>query len=131
MRRNIRCRGEVDYDFKHDILFFKSRNREYVKSIELDNFILDIDSKGFIVGIQIFEASKFLRINRVTLKDIPKWEFNIKTDRIKEGEKEVTKIEVRLVFTVRIRNQLIEKNPIIMPQPISELLPNRELVCAA
>ena len=129
--RKLKAKGEIDYDFKHDILFFKTKNREYVKSIELDNIILDIDSKGFIVGTQIFGASKFLRMDKIKLRDIPNWKFNINTEQIKKGEKAVTKIEVRLVFKVRIRNQLIEKNPIIMPQPITETLPNSELVCAA
>lgn len=129
--RKLKAKGEVDYDFKQDILFFKTKNREYVKSIELDNIILDIDSKGFIVGIQLFEASKFLRIDKIKLRNIPTWEFNINAEQIEKDGKAATKIEVRLVFKVRIRNQIIEKNPIIMPQPISEALPNSELVCAA
>ena len=129
--RRLKVKGEVDYDFKNDILFFKTKNREYIKSIELDNLILDIDSKGFIVGIQIFEASKFLKMDKITLKDVPNWEFSTKTDQIKDGKKTVTKIEIRLMFQVRIRNRLIEKNPIIMPQPISEGLPNSELTCVA
>ncbi len=132
MKNKIRKRkwkGEVDYDFKHDILFFKTRNREYIKSIELDNIILDIDSKGFIVGIQIFEASKFLRIEKIKLRDIPNWEFNTKTEQIKEQGKPITKIEIRLTFMVRVRNKLVEKNPIIMLQPITESLPNSDLVC--
>ncbi|MFH1053821.1 MAG: DUF2283 domain-containing protein [Candidatus Woesearchaeota archaeon] len=128
--RKLKGKGEVDYDFKHDILFFKTKNREYIKSVELDNIILDIDSKGFIVGIQIFEASKFLRINKIRLRDVPNWEFSIKTDKIKIRGKDATKIEIRLTFQVRFRNKLIEKNPIIMPQPITEVLPNTELFCA-
>ncbi len=73
-------KGEVDYDYKHDILFFKTKNREYEKSFEFDNLIIDIDKKGFIVGIQIFEASEFLRLSRIKLRDIPNWEFNTKTE---------------------------------------------------
>ena len=123
--------GEVDYDYKHDILFFKTKNREYVKSIEMDNIILDIDSEGLIVGIQMFEASKFLRMDKISLREIPKWEFSTKADKIKEGNKELTKIEIRLVFNVKIRNKLVEKNPIIMPQPTTINLPNSELFCVA
>lgn len=129
--KKVKWKGEVDYDFKQDILFFKSKNREYTRSIELDNIILDIDSKGFIVGIQILEASEFLRIDKIKLRDIPSWEFNTKTEQMEEQGKRITKIEIRLVFKVRIRNQLVEKNPIILPHPIAESLPNSELVCTA
>ena len=130
--KNIKKRkGEVDYDYKNDILFFKTKDRKYVKSIELNNIVLDIDSNGLIVGIQIFEASKFLRTDKLTLREIPNWEFYTKVDRIKEEGKEVTRIEIRLSFQVKFRNKLIEKNPIIMPQPTTEPLPNSELACVA
>lgn len=129
--KNIKAKGEVDYDLKNDILFFKTKNREYVKSVELDNIVLDIDSEGFIVGIQIFEASEFLKMSKINLRDVPKWEFNAKTEKVQENGKAVTKIEIRLVFQVRVRNKLIEKNPIIMPHPIMDVLPNSELVCVA
>ncbi len=130
-KKIIKHKGEVDYDYKNDILFFKTKDREYVKSVELDNIVLDIDSKGQIVGIQIFEASKFLRMNKVPLREIPNWEFFTKVDKIKENDKELTKIEIRLIFQVKVRNKVIEKNPIIMPQLISESLPASELACVA
>ncbi len=119
--RTLKGKGEVDYDYKHDILFFKTVDRKYVKSIELENLILDVDKEDFIVGIQIHEASKFLNISKAVLLKIPKWKFEA---NVNEG-----RIEVRLMFQVVVRNRLIEKNPIIM-QPISEPLPNSSLVCA-
>lgn len=118
--RHLEEKGICDYDYKHDILFFKIKNRKYDRSIELDNIILDIDKEDFIVGIQIFEASKFLLIPKSYLLKIPKWRFSAKSE---EG-----KIEVRLDFQMIIRNKIIGKNPIII-QPIQEELPNSELVC--
>jgi len=125
----MKRKGESDYDYKNDILFFKTKNREYSRSIESDNLVLDIDSKGLVVGVQIFEASKFLKITPLNLREVHKWEFSTKVDRIKVGKKEFTRIELRLTFNVKIRNKLVEKNPIIL-QPITEKLPNSELVCA-
>lgn len=116
----LKGKGEVDYDYKYDILFFKTRERDYVKSIELENMVLDIDKKGFIVGIQIFEASKFLNLSKNVLLKIPRWEFKT---TVREG-----RIEIRLMFQIVVRNKLIEKNPIIM-QPTSEHLPNSKLIC--
>ena len=72
IRRSIRGKGEVDYDFKHDILFFKIKDRRYAKSIELlDSIVADVDKDGFLVGIQIFDASKFLKLDKKELLSIP------------------------------------------------------------
>lgn len=128
--RYLKEKGEVDYDFKHDILFFKTKEREYKKSIELDNIVIDVDSKGFIVGIQLFEASDFLNMKKINLRNVTDWEFNTRAEPIKLNGTEATKIEIRLSFKVKYRNKIIEKNPIIMPQPIKGHLPNSELACA-
>ncbi len=118
--RSLRTKGQVDYDYAHDILFFKAVDREYFKSIEIDNIVIDIDKESLIVGIQIFEASKFLNVNKNTLLDILQWEFRT---IVNDG-----RIEIRLIFQIIVRNKVVEKNPIIM-QPIFETLPNSELIC--
>jgi uncharacterized protein YuzE len=118
----LKGKGEVDYDYKYDTLFFKTANREYAQSIEADNIILDVDKKGFIVGMQILEASKFLNASKLGLLKVAQWKYRAK---VHEG-----KIEIRLVFNIVIRNKIVEKNPIIM-QPTNQSLPNSELVCTA
>ena len=52
MKENFEGKGEFDYDYKHDILFFKIKEREYGKSIETNNLIIDIDKEEYLVGIQ-------------------------------------------------------------------------------
>ena len=121
-QKYLKEKGESDYDYKHDVLFFKTAERDYARSIELDNIVLDVDKEGFIVGIQIFEASRFLDLNKDTLLKIKHWQFEA---TVNEGN-----IEVRLVFSVVVRNRTIEKNPIIM-QSLSEPLPDSKLVCEA
>ena len=37
--------------------------------------VIDIDNEQFIVGIQIFDASKFLKIDKEHLRKIIKWQF--------------------------------------------------------
>ncbi|MFH0978580.1 MAG: DUF2283 domain-containing protein [Candidatus Woesearchaeota archaeon] len=118
--KNLKTTGESDYDYKHDILFLKSKNREYKKSVEMDNITVDIDQEGFVVGIQIFEASKFLNLKKEILMKIPRWEYKA---MLSEG-----KIEIRLLFKIKSRNKIIEKNPIIK-QVITESLPDSESVC--
>jgi len=105
---------------KNDILFFKVFEREYSRSMEINNIVLDLDKENFIVGIQILEASEFLNTSKSNLLKVPKWAFQAS---INEGE-----IEVRLEFQILVRNKLIEKNPIIM-QPTMGYLPNSTLTC--
>ena len=124
IKKSIQGKGEVDYDFKQDILFFKTKDRKYAKSIELlDNIVVDVDKEGFLVGIQIFDASEFLNLDKKELLSIPKWVFNA---NVYDGNK----IDIRLVFQIKVRNKIVEKNPIIAQQ-INQKLPNSEMICEA
>ena len=118
--KQLKAPGECDYDFKYDTLFFKVKDRDYSKSIEAGNFILDIDSENFLTGVQIPDASKLLGMDKIKLREIPKWSFE---SRIKDGF-----IEVRLVFQIQLRNKIIEKNPIVFQQAPAGL-PNSQLIC--
>ena len=113
-RRHLEGRGEMDYDYVNDILFFKISEREYDFSIEFQNMVIDVDEEKFIVGIQIFEASKFLRMSKVNLREIPNWRFNAKLEN--------NTIEIRLDYQLKIRNKVFEKNPIIIQENKSENL---------
>src|SRR3989338_3547425 len=106
MKRTLKAAGEFDYDFEHDILFFKTKEREYDRSIELDGIVIDIDKEDYIVGIQIFDASAFLNISKGNLLSVPKWGFRATLHD--------NRLEVRLVFQLKIRNKIVEKEPIII-----------------
>jgi len=112
--RHLEAEGEMDYDYVNDVLFFKIKDREYEFSIEFQNMVIDIDEEKFIVGIQIFEASKFLRMSKINLREIPKWKFNARLDN--------NTIEIRLDYQLRLRNKVFEKNPIIIQENKSESL---------
>lgn len=116
----IKGRGESAYDYKYDILFFKLPDRDYLKSIELDNVLLDIDKDGLIVGIRIFEASEFLNVSKSNLLKIPRWEF---VARVEDG-----RIAVRLTLAVVVRNKVVRKSPVII-QTTNNSLPNSEIIC--
>src|SRR3989338_6600679 len=95
MENRDKRKGEVDYDFKHDVLFFKTKDRKYAKSIELlDNIVIDVDKEGFLVGIQIFDASEFLNLDKKELLSIPKWVFNA---NVYDGNK----VDIRLTFQIK------------------------------
>ena len=112
--RHLEAEGEMDYDYANDVLFFKIKDREYDFSIEFQNMVIDVDEEKFIVGIQIFEASKFLRMSKVNLREIPKWRFQSKLEN--------NTIEIRLDYQLKVRNKIFEKNPIIIQENKSESL---------
>lgn len=118
--KHLEGQGEVDYDYVNDILFFKVKNRNYDRSLEFENLVIDIDNQNFITGIQIFDASKFLKVNKESLKNIPKWTFQA----VVIGEN----IEIRLNYEIITRNKTVEKNPIIIRENKANL-PVSEMIC--
>jgi len=117
--RHLEGKGEMDYDYVNDILFFKIKDRDYDFSLEFQNMVIDVDKEKFIVGIQIFDVSKFLGIKKEYLRQIPKWQFRSKIEN--------NVIEVRLFYQINIRNKIIEKNPIIIQENKSNL-PSPQMV---
>ena len=117
--RYLEAKGEMDYDYVNDILFFKVKDRLYDFSFEFQNMVIDVDKEMFIVGIQIFNASDFLGIPKINLREIPKWQFKA---RINQGL-----IELRLFYQIVVRNKIIEKNPIIIQENKANL-PSPQMV---
>jgi uncharacterized protein YuzE len=109
-KRQLKCKGEFDYDFVNDILFFKVKNREYEKSLEFDNLVIDLDEEGFIVGLQIFDASEYFRIKKLYLRAAVKWRFEARLEKISKLK---SRLEIRLMFQVSIRNKIVQPEPII------------------
>lgn len=123
--KQLKGKGEFDYDYLHDILFFKVRDRKYEKSIELDNLVVDIDNENFIVGVQIFDASKYFGIPKNYLRVAISWKLQAKVEQISKSE---SKIEIRLMFQVKMRNKILQPEPIIT-QNVQAQLENSRMVC--
>jgi uncharacterized protein YuzE len=117
--RNLKAQGVFDYDYTNDILFFKINEREYSHSLELSDYIIDIDTKQFVVGLQVLNASKNFNISKDSLRLIKNWSLNTS---INNGI-----IEVKVIFNMNIRNKIIEKSPIIIERA-SEYLPNLNMI---
>lgn len=118
--RHLEAEGEMDYDYVNDILLFKVKDREYDYSIEFQNMVVDIDNEQFIVGIQIFDASKFLKIDKAHLRKITKWQFKAKL----QGNE----FRIDLYYQIIRRNQTVNNNiyPIIVQQDMG--LPSPQMV---
>jgi uncharacterized protein YuzE len=66
----------IDYDYKNDTLFVSMRGAH--SSIEVDDYIIDMDGKNFICGLEILNASKNLHVPKKSLINITKAKFAIK-----------------------------------------------------
>ena len=117
--RHLEGKGEMDYDYVNDILLFKVKDREYDFSLEFQNMVIDVDKEKFIVGIQIFDVSEFLGIEKAHLRQIPKWQFKA---RVYDNT-----IELRLFYQIEVRNRIVEKNPIIIQENTAGL-PSPQMV---
>ncbi|MBU0628491.1 MAG: DUF2283 domain-containing protein [Nanoarchaeota archaeon] len=62
---------KIIYDEEEDILSL-SRSRKIKASIDIGDFIIDIDHDGFVAGIEILNASENLKISADQLKDLRK-----------------------------------------------------------
>lgn len=96
---NAQGKGEFIYNYRNDVLTFRIRDRNYRKSVEFQNFVVDIDEEDFVTGMRIFDASKVFGIDKYILRDIANGEFKAS---IENGV-----ITITLKFVGRIRNKLI------------------------
>lgn len=124
-KRYLKEKGECDYDYVHDILFFKVKDRQYEKSIEIGNMVVDIDNESFIVGLQIFEASKYFVIPKNYIRTATNWRFEASAESISEKE---SRLEIRFMFQVKIRNRIVQPRPIIT-ENVNDQLKDSMMVC--
>ncbi|MCH8003014.1 MAG: DUF2283 domain-containing protein [Nanoarchaeota archaeon] len=115
-------KGEYTYDYANDMLLFKIKNRDYLKSLDFDNLIVDIDKEGFITGLRIFDASKIFNIPKLALKNIKSWRFNASIE-----DKKVT---IQLEFIPILRNKpLIKQGQNLVREAIGSKVSNSEVLC--
>jgi uncharacterized protein YuzE len=94
-------KGEYNYDYVNDIAVFRVKDREYHKSVDFDNFVIDFDKDGYIIGMRIFDASKIFRISKYSMRNLPTWELNARVeDKI---------VSIRLNFNYILRNKQIAR----------------------
>ncbi len=62
---------KIIYDIEEDILSL-SKGRKVKASIDIGDFIIDIDTEGFVSGIEILNASENLKLTEEQLKGIEK-----------------------------------------------------------
>ncbi|MBS3176047.1 DUF2283 domain-containing protein [Candidatus Woesearchaeota archaeon] len=97
--KHLEGKGEFLYDYNNDIPLFKTKKRNYLKSLDFDDLIVDIDEQGFITGLQVFDASKVFNLSKMALKHIKEFVMHTKVEN--------KVINIQLHFTSTLRNKPI------------------------
>ncbi|MFC1690935.1 DUF2283 domain-containing protein [Nanoarchaeota archaeon] len=92
-------KAKINYDKEEDILFL-SKERKVKASIDVGDFIIDVDSGGFITGIEILNASRNLKLSEKQLEGLkkasmvvtykPNYVYIYLVMQFKEKEKDIT-----------------------------------------
>ena len=116
--------GQYSYDFNNDILLFKTKDRDYAKSLEFENMVIDVDTEGFITGLRLFDASKVFNMDKVVLNNVKGFELNSRV------ENKVITIQLR--FTAEMRNkQIIKQGQDFVREALKSNINDSEFVCSA
>ena len=80
------ARFNFDYDHENDDLFIYSKLAKSHSSVEIDDMILDFDSKGNFAGLEMINAMKFFKyldagVDKAFLKGLKKCNIDV----IKKG----------------------------------------------
>jgi len=115
--------GEHTYDYGNDILLFKIKNRDYMKSIDFENIVIDIDKEDFITGMRIFDASKVLKLSKLALRNIQQFEFNAK------AEENVITIQLRFMAVLR-NKPIIKQGQDFVRESLNSDILDSEVLCS-
>jgi len=114
--------GEYSYDYKNDIMIFKIRNREYAQSLDFGNLIADIDTKGFITGLRIMDASTIFKLKKIALRSLKSFEFN--------SQVEDKVINIQLRFMAVLRNKpIVTHGQDFVREALQSNIENSKVVC--
>jgi len=71
-------KAKVVYDFGENIFFARPVNRKYDSSVQVGNFIFDLNKKNKIIGFEILNASKLFGVSKVFLHNYKNVKIEIK-----------------------------------------------------
>lgn len=88
-------KAEGEYDFENDIFYALPIKRRYDSSLQIGNFIFDLDSKGKINGIEILNAAHIFGISKVFLNSIISGKIEITVNE------KIIKVKINIKALVR------------------------------
>ena len=96
MAKNEMLKGTYRYRSEDDVLYVRPSQRAYASSVQVGEFIFDIDKKGKPVGVEILNASKLLQIPKEALRHLVSLKLEILVLK--------NRIEFRLRVKALVRN---------------------------
>jgi uncharacterized protein YuzE len=94
MIKMAKINTKIDYNKEEDI-FYLSKQRSSRASIEVGDFIIDIDSKGFVSAIEILNASENLGIKQELLEISPETIEELNLEKWYKQKPRKRKVELR------------------------------------
>ena len=78
----------LNYDQETDMLYIGLRSGPSAESEEIaPGFVLDFDTEGNVVGIEIEEASRKVELGRLELSDFPLQDLLVTRPTVVQGKK--------------------------------------------
>jgi uncharacterized protein YuzE len=93
---------KYDYDLENDTIFFYGTNKKYKTSVDIDDVIVDISEDGFMMAIEILDASRKFNVQKSDLSNVQYFNAEI---RINEET-----IKITMELKILKRNGLINKS---------------------
>ncbi len=93
-------KGKVAYDFEDDIFSARPLKRKYDSSVQMGNFIFDLDKKGRVNGFEILNASKLFGIPKLFLQNMVSGKMSI------EVNNKFIRVEINLKSLIRNAHRL-------------------------
>jgi len=100
MTKEIVAKG-FDYDFQNDSMFFYTKGKKYMYSIESNGIILDFDESGNLKGLEILDASKKFHVSKSDLSNIRHFHADMEISE--------ENIKVNMKIAILKRNTLLDK----------------------
>jgi len=83
----------LNYDLETDMLYIGLRSRPSVESEEIaPGFVLDFDTEGNVVGIEIEDASRKAELDRLELSALPLQDLLVTRPTVVQGKKRASEI---------------------------------------
>ena len=95
MKKDKSEKAKGGYDFEEDIFSARPLKRRYDSSVQIGNFIFDIDKKGKINGFEILNASKLFGIPKLFLKNMISGKMDI------EVNEKFIRVEINIKSLIR------------------------------
>lgn len=110
---------QIDYDLENDILFIS--NEDKIKtSIDIGDFVLDVNNSNFICGMEIMDASENLGVSKEILNNIQSMKMSVtyKTNHayvllVISFKKQGKAVNVPIPLTINLGHKIPKKDVLL------------------